>query len=460
VLIVAMILSAIIGISLVSYINVCTNSLRQANRSFHAYSANNLAEMGLEEALYCFNQLDNGTVAAAWPAATWTTYDTTGKRRKWTNIDLGQGATGSVHVYAKYFDGTNSSPLIVAKGTVVTGPNEPPVVKYVEVYLRKRGLFTNGLVARDTISWVGHPNADSWNSDPDNNPATPAVPYPGSGQTAECSVGCINGSIGLGAGGNVYGWAKTGPNGTITGGSVHGLGTTTDDPSRKSNDFVATLPPIGMPIPTAGIYHVGGSYPAVPTTFPAAGHTTRNPSDNRFYYIFHGGDAISSKANTTITDHVTMFFPDPDYRGSDTINLAGKKTISIAATGASLIVYTAGNIDVTGNAMTNNSNVPSKCIIYGISASATPQTIKVGGNGQLAAAIYAPNAAVEMRGGGSSGQVSGSVVAKTIDMNGGTDFHYDSALGNLTSGNPFGVARWRELQTEAERTPFVSILNF
>jgi hypothetical protein len=65
-----------------------------------------------------------------------------------------------------------------------------------------------------------------------------------------------------------------------------------------------------------------------------------------------------------------------------------------------------------------------------------------------------------MRGGGSSGQVSGSVVAKTIDMNGGTDFHYDSALGNLTSGNPFGVARWRELQTEAERTPFVSILNF
>ena len=84
----------------------------------------------------------------------------------------------------------------------------------------------------------------------------------------------------------------------------------------------------------------------------------------------------------------------------------------------------------------------------------------MGGIGQLYAAIYAPNANLEMKGGGSSGMVLGSMVAKTISMNGGTDFHYDEALGKLGTGNPFGIVKWRELQTATERASYTTQLGF
>lgn len=45
VLIVAMLMAAIIGISLVSFIKLSNNSLKQANRTFYANSAMNLAEV-------------------------------------------------------------------------------------------------------------------------------------------------------------------------------------------------------------------------------------------------------------------------------------------------------------------------------------------------------------------------------------------------------------------------------
>jgi Tfp pilus assembly protein PilX len=75
VLIVALLLAAIVGISLVSYIKLCTTSLKLSHRSFFADAASNLVETGLEEAIWCFNQVGAGTpVASVWSAANgWTT---------------------------------------------------------------------------------------------------------------------------------------------------------------------------------------------------------------------------------------------------------------------------------------------------------------------------------------------------------------------------------------------------
>src|SRR4051812_14164930 len=70
VLITAMIFSIIIGITLVGYIKLSTNSLKLGHRTFFADTVNNLAEAGTEEAVWAFNQLGNSTdatsVANAW----------------------------------------------------------------------------------------------------------------------------------------------------------------------------------------------------------------------------------------------------------------------------------------------------------------------------------------------------------------------------------------------------------
>ena len=151
------------------------------------------------------------------------------------------------------------------------------------------------------------------------------------------------------------------------------------------------------------------------------------------------------------------------HSGADAIKFNGNDALTIN-NGSTLTIYTNGSIDTHGNAMINGptagTNPCSSLIIYGTHNTAGGQSIIIGGNGQLNAAVYAPNATVELRGGGNAGQVLGSIVANTINMNGGTDFHYDEALGNLNSGGGYRVNRWKELQSAAERAAVSGHFNF
>ena len=160
VLIVAMLLAAIIGISLVSYIKLANNSLKQATRSFYANSSMNIAEIGLEQAIASFNQLDTSTVATSWTGWTLnsTPYNavtsplTPSATRTFTGFTPGPGATAEIKVYVQYYTGSGAStPVVVSKATI-SQLNSPPVDKYIEVVLAKRSLFSNGLVAKNNIA--------------------------------------------------------------------------------------------------------------------------------------------------------------------------------------------------------------------------------------------------------------------------------------------------------------------
>ncbi len=61
VLIVALLLCTIIGISLVSYYRLAASALTGATRSFLSLSNINLAEIGLEHAMACFYDQSTGT---------------------------------------------------------------------------------------------------------------------------------------------------------------------------------------------------------------------------------------------------------------------------------------------------------------------------------------------------------------------------------------------------------------
>src|SRR5688500_4740680 len=56
-MIAALIFALIIAISLTSYIRLSSTSLKLADRTFYADSAGNLAEAGLEEAVWTFNKM-------------------------------------------------------------------------------------------------------------------------------------------------------------------------------------------------------------------------------------------------------------------------------------------------------------------------------------------------------------------------------------------------------------------
>ena len=42
----------------------------------------------------------------------------------------------------------------------------------------------------------------------------------------------------------------------------------------------------------------------------------------------------------------------------------------------------------------------------------------------------------------------------------GPKFHYDESLGNAGAGNPFGIKRWSELTSAAQRAAYATQLNF
>lgn len=440
VLIVAMLFSAIMAISLTSYLTLSTSTLRVANRTFHNTTALNAAEAGLELGLWSFNKTDSLGLATAWDG--WTLDPGAHTATRTFTLDTGRTVT----VFVQGYDSAIASPKVVAKAVVDPGDGGPEIHKYLEVTLTRRSLFANGLVAKNSISWVGHPEADSWDSDPDNDPSTAAVAYAVGIRSAECTVGCVDGSISLGSGGNVYGYTATGPSGSTSGGSVHGLGTTVNDPTRISTDFSATFPAVTVPSPATSYAIYSGSEPVA---FPRGGDTAA--ADGRYYYVFGTGAVISK--TTTVSDDVTFIMTN--HSGVNAIGFTGTKKLTINAN-ASVVVYTDGNIRAFGNGIVNN-NPAKHLIIYGTNTSAAGQTINIGGNGQLTATVYAPNADIEMKGGGSSGQVSGSIVGRTINMNGGTNFHYDVALSRLNGGNPYGISAWKELQSAAERAPYLSL---
>jgi hypothetical protein len=76
VMITALVFALIIAISLASYIQLSTTSLRLSNRTFYADSAGNVAEAGLEEAVWMFNRMgsssDTGLNTSLWQSKGWT----------------------------------------------------------------------------------------------------------------------------------------------------------------------------------------------------------------------------------------------------------------------------------------------------------------------------------------------------------------------------------------------------
>lgn len=462
-LIVSMIMSAIIGISIASYIRLGLQSQKISNRALYNNGAINLAENGMEEAMYAINQmvLDD---TYTWPG--WTTDGNTSASsawRKWSGYTFDQNATGVVRVYVYNYTGV-VAPRIVARSTVTLGGQaSAPIEKWIEISLNKTSKFANGLVAKNNIRFSGgNVIVDSWNSDPDNNPATAAEDYSAATKRDNGSVGSISiapASVDPGNG-SIYGYAATGGAGITVGpqGRVGPFGTGDGEiaDGHTSTDFSASFDPVNPPAATyTPIGAIGGNY-SLPTDAGAS------PAADGKYYIECPSISFNNKTLTVEAGKEVIL--KLTSTGSAISIGGGSGAVNIAATGK-LIVYTAGDIAIAGNGVMNggtdnaSANQPINFQLWGTKTSGT-QSISIRGNGVFSGVIYAPQASISLNGGGSSGSVMGSIVANDITITGGANFHYDESLANFGGGNPYRVTAWRELTTAASRAAFSSVLNF
>lgn len=450
-LIVAMIFSAVLGIAITSYIQLARSNLKIASRAFYNNAGVNLAETGLEEAMWSINQAIDGNAAA------WTNWTTSGAdaTRKWTGYAFDQNATGTIRVYVKDYNGV-VAPTIVARASVnvVDGA---PIDKWIEVRLRKRSKFANGLVAKDSISFSGNnASVNSWNSDPDNNPLTPAIPYSDAVKRDAGSVGSISVSVDavLVQNADIWGYAATGgalprvgANGLV---GPFGTASGTMDMSRVSTDFSANFDAVNAP--AASYYVLGGITNTM--TLPRVGDVPA--ADGKYYY-----EATQVSFNNrvlTIANNVILKLTDP----TTSIAIGGGSGELRINAGAKVEIYAPGDISIAGNGIFNGgtsaltANQPASCIIWGTKTTGT-QNIAIAGNGVLSAVVYAPQGSVRING---NGDVCGSVVANNINVVGNASFHYDESLANMDTGNPYGITSWRELTSAADRGFYLARLSF
>lgn len=440
ILIVAMLLAAIIAISLTSYMNLSINSLKMADRTFYNNAAMNLLEMGIEEAMWSYNQQTAGS-SSAW--SSWNT--STGNTAKITlsGFSYGGNSTGSVRIFVTDRTGLGASPLIIARSTINI-PNQAPLEKWIEITLTKRSKFALGLVAKDSIQFSGNnASVDSWNSDP-NGDGSVIVPYSSGVANDAGSIGSIdvtstisvsNADIwGTAAvGGSSLSAIGVGPNGRV---GPYGTSSGTLDPASVSTDFTANLEDVTAPTS-------GTTLSAINSSVSFSGGTWRIPSIT-----------LNAFEQMNVTGNVTIVITGA--AGTSGISITGHAGINLAS-GATLKIYAEADIDIEGNGLLNPNSQPSSFQLWGTSTSTIAQDVKIAGNGTLSGLCYAPNADLSING---NGDVCGSFVANTIRVTGNAAFHYDESLEHFDTGNPYGISKWRELTSAASRATYSSLMSF
>jgi hypothetical protein len=413
-LVTAMLIAAALALGLAGYLSLGNTALKLSQRTLFMSDAGNLAEAGLEEALYCFNQLNAGAPAAtAWSG--WTLSGGTA-RRTLPQFNRDQNGIGTVKVFVSGYDGSGADRFVISQATITPFDGSAPMVKIVRLGLKQSGNSINGLVALSGLRLRKESVVDSFNSNPTNSPTGPWRKYSKAISEANASVVVLAGKVDL-------------ADGLIKGNLALGPGVDPPPADQVTGTIESNYPGnFTMPAyPTAA--GVSRSYPLgsnIPSRLPVSGHEPA--ADGRYYYFVSSTRiedlTITSGRNVTIVGTTTSLGNDirinPD---------------------ATLAVYIDRAITASAKDALDNASWAGALQIF--TTSAAECTIR--GNDDLRASVYAPNANLRVTGGGT---VVGSFIARTVEMTEETDFHFDEALRllNTAGGSRASISSWEEVR--------------
>lgn len=465
---VALVLALALAMVVGSYLNLSLGALRSSDRSFHLNTAFNLAEAGLEEALWALNNND------------WT-------KRGWTEAGTARVLNGSfstpdltgAHSVGGYFNvyvanAESGTPTITSEAVV--RPSSGPIIrKQLRVSARNANIFMPPFTAITELDLNGGAIDSYRMADGDYTTA------PRRHETTVASPTVKVGDIDIGSPADIYGYVTVGVDtsqaaafigsikGTVQGdttaaGASGVIGSSTSDfidTNRIAFDFVQDFP---MPPEPAG---------AFTDTLPAA-------DANGFIVIGDPSGTTTKRyqlTNYSVPNSTTLLVVGPvEIKALGELKMSGQAAITVlngsfttpetkdkgktipgttyTATNASASIYAYGDLAISGNGAavggTNpdgsakNSTDPTKLMIYGMAPSV--QAFDIGGNGNLAAAVYAPRADVKFNGGGSSGYFAGATVANNITVNGnGYRVRFPEEMADMNTSTTYQISRWVEL---------------
>lgn len=420
----AMLIATAVSAGLVGYLSLSHNALKLSQRSYYLNCAANLAEAGLEEAVYAYRLMDAGTsIATAWSG--WTLSNGNASYTL-PSFSCGPSAVGVVKVYVTGYDGTLALPTVVAQAKITPLDGSAPITKSFKVAMKKRGAYNAAIITYNTMNLGSQTTVDSFNSNPTGVSGATRLAYPGEGATAKGNLVALSGTLSLG-------------NGTLVNGNVMvGVGVTPPAQSMVNGsivtNYVGTYPAPSFP----GWNGWTGHYLlfSTPSVLPRSGDAAS--ADGRsYYYLLDDLDTTTITAGKNVT--LVVF---GQVRSGLTLG-----------TGATAIVW-CGDITTSGNTGFTNPNWAGALQFYSLDNSLT-----LGHNGDTNACFYAPGATITLSGGGSTKTFTGSIIAKSVTAGAGWKFHYDESLNNVSTqvGTGWSMTKWYDLQGTSEASLLSSV---
>jgi Tfp pilus assembly protein PilX len=440
-----------------SFLALVLSEQRASARSLRYNAALNLAEAGIEQALY---DLNNDHISSTYGWTTVTGTSTFYKKSLSPSSSLGGGASGSIRVIIdNYSAGGSTMPEIVSEG-MVTHPQAAAVSKQIRVKLKKSSVAgVTGLITNRGIQTNGtNPVYDAYDSAKgDYNAVT--------NRSDQLTITVLNNSKFELNKGSLYGRVQfdgnysdvdtlisqrtviqTANNPGEVGATITSSATASGTKIDKSLlSWNATMNiPIDKTVPTtAGISltdEMIKSSASTPLNLGTPGATTPT------YYYYNGNLELSGKQTINIVGPVVMVV-------SRQVKLAGQSAITINPKilntkgelvenkSAKLQLYVLENINAEGNGLANNTYDARRLKIYLIGSSG--QNHALGGNAALYGMFYGPDQNINING---NGGWFGSIVANQVNVSGNGGFHYDIQCGNDDSGaGIYALSEWLEL---------------
>lgn len=465
-LIIALVTGGLVGM----FLNTVTQEIKYAHRARMAFQATNLAEAGLETAIHALNH-DNWSY---WKPGADGYYRDTYSQNSDTWLYVSYSFRGERRHFRVYIEpnpaakGSTEPPKAVAEG-IITLSDGTRISRQVYIQLGNRSLWANGLLAKEYITFNGNNiMIDSYSSSKglyntnlnrnDNGTVASVSVFP---EIVTAGNADIFGKVATGGDSENPNPPDVGPNG-----SIRGIGDPDKlvDENRIAYDFEAYLPDPIYPNLSGAI-----------TTMP--GDKGFGSPGVRTVYSLSALNIKSSDIDSDLTDDGAI---DPEYDvDEDAYTIEGDVVLFIDGDiningmlkikpNSSVKIYLTGDFVIDGNSssIVNPTSDPTSLIVFGLgkddplttNLDETPQ-MKLAGNGTFYGAVYAPNYDVVLGGSGKSGEMFGAVVAKTIELGGGYQFHYDEDLAGYESRLAMKVTHWAELTDATERKNMDTILS-
>ena len=404
--------------------------VRVAQNDYLGKRASQIAEAGLSRAWRQIEQdLTNGqtlTQEVNGTASFWSAGSSDSTFSGYRFVSFGGGSTDGYHIYVSNNSddsggsaGDNDKQVLITSIGTISGSQ-----REIQALLVQVPLFGDGLYGKYVASVSGGGNTnqstDSYNSNTD--PSRTTLLHHG-------SVGS-NGDINL--------------NGVPV--AVHGdvtaAGTASPGNSTVTGTVTSGAPQVAFPPAPSCPFNGYGAQPlngSISCTSTSGNHTsTCNPLNSST-----GTLTGASSQQITLTGGVYCF-SSASITGQATITVTGPVTMYLTSTNTATTFGGGGfvNYAQNGNSYAADLQIFSS---YDSGGNSSNVGLSVMGGSSLYAAIYAPEATIQIGGGGNNTfSFTGAAVGGAALLNGNVSFLYDEALQSLT-GKATELVGWHEV---------------